>query len=736
LPLAAALPLAARRRHGRRRRRSARCLVSGAALAAAAPAVGEKAPAAGGSQSSSATFVAKRIDDIVICVYSAKEVWEARRRKQQEWTKDSSMLENDDESLQDFTPTVGDVVRFSGGALGFVIAINDLCFTVALEDPKASVAEKDKLEFMSKGLRPGARVPKTGGVVVDMTGNVMSLDTEYKPTPWRGTGEAAESHAYWFNDLTPLISRQRINEPMHVGVVALDAFVPIGRGQSMLLRLPPRIQREEMKEFVAHVIEAQAASDVQCVVPAPTPEAGHEMLEAIREACPSAAERLTVVAARSGQIGEMLLANNAACALAESIRERGGDALLILDLESMYRCWSELLVVTTAMDYVDKGHEDMQKNLDDVPDELGANLWKYVAKKNSLTAQRRTFLGCFLQRASRLKDDLGGGSLTLLAFARLMGDDVLSRRELETKIKSIKAMNIDEAIRKKAVDKYEEQLAALMKDGGSVGIPDDFIEECKAVTDGHVVIGNDAADDKGNLCWNVDLKESVPRGITSECIQNRPLHELRSLNFKMYLMAREEGKAKTECDTGDKNIDISPMLALSRQPVGDVMSVGDEAAMFLLALRDSERANEARPLAREALTLLARGRVQWDEATAARAVAEARTWAEAQHAAGVRTLADAGASAVEALLDEVRLRPLERKRVLAALENPSEDAEDLDVPEEVQEDPARRYASLHERLLFLRFKEGELLADLGSASLPKDTFDERLRALQARILEA
>ncbi|CAK0791439.1 unnamed protein product [Prorocentrum cordatum] len=243
-------------------------------------------------------------------------------------------------------------------------------------------------------------------------------------------------------------------------------------------------------------------------------------------------------------------------------------------------------------------------------------------------------------------------------------------------------MNIDEAIRKKAVDKYEEQLAALMKDGGSVGIPDDFIEECKAVTDGHVVIGNDAADDKGNLCWNVDLKESVPRGITSECIQNRPLHELRSLNFKMYLMAREEtGKAKTECDTGDKNIDldISPMLALSRQPVGDVMSVGDEAAMFLLALRDSERANEARPLAREALTLLARGRVQWDEdtATAARAVAEARTWAEAQHAAGVRTLADAGASAVEALLDEVRLRPLERKRVLAALENPSEDAEDL-----------------------------------------------------------
>eukprot|EP00971_Amphidinium_carterae_P276277 5482500-Amphidinium_carterae.2 len=57
----------------------------------------------------------------------------------------------------------------------------------------------------------------------------------------------------------------------------------------------------------------------------------------------------------------------------------------------------------------------------------------------------------------------------------------------------------------------------------------------KAVTDGHVVFTQESLSGD-TLQWCIDLSQSVARGVTADTVQNRPLHELRSLELKFQLM--------------------------------------------------------------------------------------------------------------------------------------------------------------------------------------------------------
>merc|ERR1719379_3316479 len=161
--------------------------------------------------------------------------------------------------------------------------------------------------------------------------------------------------------------------------------------------------------------------------------------------------------------------------------------------------------------------------MDDVPDSLGSQLWKYIARKNSNTSSRRGFMGRFLQRAARITEEKGGGSLTLLVFAIQRKEGLGSRQQLQAKLDRLAAAALDEATKAKAIESLERQIAELPDESLASGVPNDFIEEAKAVTDGHVVLMDDVATDGDNPRWRINLRESVARGIAAETVQSRPI---------------------------------------------------------------------------------------------------------------------------------------------------------------------------------------------------------------------
>jgi len=639
------------------------------------------------------------------------------------------------ESAHDRMPDVGDVVEFSGGAIGYVIALSDLCFAAALNVPTDTVAPGESYKIRPKSFRPSVVVPKVGGLLVDAAGR--NLDAAIQPDQPNETTEEDVEKKCWFNEMVSINRRQRIDSPLHSGVMGLDSFLPIGRGQSMLLRLPPDVVPEQLKQYFTHILEAQGGSNVRCCVAMPTVEEGEEFRQRLKDT--SAAQNVIVVAGLSekAQLGEAILAMNSACAVAESHRDHGGDSLVLLDLEPLYRVWKLLDDFSQSEGLTEIANEDQNQEINKLTDDLGVELWKYVARKNAVSARRRTFLGCFLQRASRVAADHGGGSMTMLAFGRLKDESKLTRLDLEAKLASMRQMHLNEDMRERAIAKLEQQIAELPEDGDGDGVADDFLEEAKAVTDGHVVFANGSGGGGGKPRWCVDLKESVARGITADSVQNRPLHLLASLRFKMYLMHREE--QETDIDGEGIKLDSSPLLALLQQPVGDVLQVEDEAALFLLALNEAASAKAARPLAEEAFALLVRGQVRMDDEIAKKQLtATVWAWAEAvcQQVSQTASLKDLDYEAVEVLIESLDLRPLEKKRVLAiatggsTVEDNSTDAATAPV---ALEGGSARYASLRARVWELRAFHSDELSAVAETSSRSSRDDNAVRAALATL---
>jgi len=149
-------------------------------------------------------------------------------------------------------PSVGDTVRFSSGALAYVVALGDLCYAGVLVNPAEEVEEGDSYEILSRANMPRIRLPRKDGCqLLDIRGQELgtevSSDEELK----------SEDVVPLFNEIVGIVRRQRIDSPLHSGVIGLDAFVPIGRGQSMLLRLPSGLSQKQLYEYIAHVIKAQ-----------------------------------------------------------------------------------------------------------------------------------------------------------------------------------------------------------------------------------------------------------------------------------------------------------------------------------------------------------------------------------------------------------------------------------------------------------------------------------------------
>jgi len=592
-------------------------------------------------------------------------------------------------------PSVGDTVRFSSGAVAYVVALGDLCYAGVLINPTDDVKEGDSYEILSRADMPRIRLPRTDGCqMLDIRGQELGAQVS-------STELSSEDVVPLFNEIVGIVRRQRIDSPLHSGVIGLDAFVPIGRGQSMLLRLPSGLSQKQLYQYIAHVIKAQRKNNVKIFTAAPSAVEAAEIKSLLGES--DVVDRLTVISGGlEARPGEAVLAMNGACALAEAARDAGEDALLLLDLEQLFKVWNLLAEVSSAEHLTEIADNNLKKEINGLTEDLGIELWKYVARKNAASGRRRTFLGCFLQRAGRMSEDRGGGSLTLLAFARLKDTTTLSRLELEAKLRNLMDMELDEGVRARAVEKVQRQLAELPEDDMGSGVPDDFLEEAKAVTDGHVVFLDDAIKKDGQATWAIDIQESVARGITSKSLQNRYLHILESLKLKAFLMNAEKESQVMDNEDMDVKLDNAPLRALMRQSVGDVMTPEDEAILLLLAEEAAAQAAASRPLAEHVVKLTKQARIRQDDVKERRRrVALLRRWVEANWDEAT-TIEDLVAKRAEDLASALELKPLERKRLLAAIDEGLSEVPSETEESPLAEDPLVRYEHLRSLLESLR----------------------------------
>jgi len=157
------------------------------------------------------------------------------------------------------------------------------------------------------------------GRVVDSLGN---------PVDGKGPIDAKETSP--IEKIAPgVIARQSVNEPVQTGLKAIDAMVPIGRGQRELIIG----DRQTGKSAVAiDAIINQKGTGVKCIYVA-IGQKNSSIATVVRKLEEfGAMEHTIVVAAAAAESAAMqYIAPYAGCSMGEYFRDRGEDALIIYD---------------------------------------------------------------------------------------------------------------------------------------------------------------------------------------------------------------------------------------------------------------------------------------------------------------------------------------------------------------------------------------------------------------------
>jgi F-type H+/Na+-transporting ATPase subunit alpha len=215
------------------------------------------------------------------------------------------------------------------------------------------------------------------GIPMDDRGPIES--TEFRPVEFKAPG---------------VVQRQPVKEPLQTGIKAIDALIPIGRGQRELIIG----DRQTGKTTIAvDTIINQQGQDVKCFYVAIGQKASTvaTVVQRLRDA--GAMEYTTVVAATAAQAASLkYLAPYAAAAMGEHYLYNGQHALCIYD--------------------------DLSKQ---------ADAYRQMSLLLRRPPGREAFPGDvfylhsrLLERACKLSDELGAGSLTALPIIETQAGDV------------------------------------------------------------------------------------------------------------------------------------------------------------------------------------------------------------------------------------------------------------------------------------------------------------------------
>ena len=212
----------------------------------------------------------------------------------------------------------GEMIEFEGGIYGLALNLErDSVGAVVLGDYKR-LAEGQTCRCTGRILEVPVG-PELLGRVVDALGN---------PIDGKGAVEAKMTDA--IEKIAPgVIARQSVDQPVQIGLKAIDAMVPIGRGQRELIIGDRQIGKTAV---AVDAIINQKGTGIKCIYVAVGQKASSVASVVRKLEEHGAMDHTIVVAANAADPAAMqFLAPFAGCSMGEYFRDRGEDALIIYD---------------------------------------------------------------------------------------------------------------------------------------------------------------------------------------------------------------------------------------------------------------------------------------------------------------------------------------------------------------------------------------------------------------------
>ena len=277
----------------------------------------------------------------------------------------------------------GELLEFPGDVYGMVLNLEEDNVGAVLLGDNRSVNEGDTV--------------KTTGRVVEvpvgdaLTGRVVNALGQ----PIDGKGPiAADKYRQIERVASGVISRKPVDTPLQTGIKAIDAMVPIGRGQRELIIG----DRQTGKTAIAiDTIINQKGQGVHCIYVAIGQKASTvaNIVQTLTEY--GAMDYTTVVASTASELAPLqYIAPYSGCAIGEEWMERGEDVLVVYDDLSKHAAAYRTLSL----------------------------LLKRPPGREAYPGEVFYLHSRLLERAARLSDELGGGSLTALPIIETQAGDV------------------------------------------------------------------------------------------------------------------------------------------------------------------------------------------------------------------------------------------------------------------------------------------------------------------------
>ncbi|MCD6351421.1 MAG: F0F1 ATP synthase subunit alpha [Armatimonadetes bacterium] len=275
-----------------------------------------------------------------------------------------------------------ELVEFPGGVMGIALDLQEDNVGCILLGPDEHIKEGDQVRSTGRILSTKVG-PELFGRVVDPLGN---------PLDDKGPVEASK---YRLIDVKApgVTQRQPVKEPLHTGLKCVDSMTPIGRGQRELiigdrqtgktaLCIDTIINQRDTDVYCVYVAVGQKLSSVRRIA------ATLEEYGAMEYTC-------VVCAAAADPPALQYIAPYAGCAIGEEIRDQGGHALVVYDdLSKHAQAYREVSLLLRRP----PGREAYPGDIFNLHSRL-------------------------LERAAKLSDELGGGSLTALPIVETQEGD-------------------------------------------------------------------------------------------------------------------------------------------------------------------------------------------------------------------------------------------------------------------------------------------------------------------------
>ena len=212
----------------------------------------------------------------------------------------------------------GEVIEFENGTKGMALNLE--------QDSVGAVVLGDYL-----GLVEGQKAVCTGKVLeVPVGEGLLGRVVNTLGTPIDGKGEIKAQGTSPVEVVAPgVIARQSVDQPVQIGLKAVDAMVPIGRGQRELIIG----DRQTGKTAVAiDAIINQKGTGIKCIYVA-IGQKQSTVANVVRKLEEHGAmEHTIVVSATAADPAPMqYLSAYSGCAMGEYFRDRGEDALIVYD---------------------------------------------------------------------------------------------------------------------------------------------------------------------------------------------------------------------------------------------------------------------------------------------------------------------------------------------------------------------------------------------------------------------